>query len=99
MRQMALSNRLKHVTGKDCGEIILYALSTCQWCKKTKELLNKLKIGYDYINVDLLSKADKKEVYELFEYLKIDMNFPVIVVNDKNVIIGYQENKIRKLSK
>jgi glutaredoxin len=96
---MALKNQIKHVAGKDVGEIVLYALSTCQWCKKTKELLNKLKLRYDYIDVNLLNKADEHELNELFKHMNLDMNFPVIVVNDKNVIVGYQEDKIRKLSK
>jgi len=96
---MALKNRLKHATGKNVGEIIVYALSTCQWCKKTKELLKKLKIEYDYIDVDLLSKAEEHELHELFGQMNIDMNFPVIIVNDKKTIVGFQEDKIRKLSK
>ncbi len=96
---MALKNQLKHVAGKDTGEITVYALSTCQWCKKTKELLKNLKVGYDYIDVDLLSKTEEHELHELFEQMKLDMNFPVIIVNDKDVIVGFQEDKIRKLSK
>jgi len=96
---MALKNQLKHVAGKDVGEIIVYALSTCQWCKKTKELLKNLKIEYNYIDVDLLSKTEERELHELFGQMNVDMNFPVIIVNDKNVIVGFQEDKIRKLSK
>lgn len=96
---MALKNRLKHVRGKDVGEIMVYALSTCQWCNKTKALLKELKIEYDYIDVDLLSKAEEHELHELFGQMNIDMNFPVIVVDDKNVIVGFQEDKIRKLSR
>ena len=96
---MALNKRLKHVAGKDVGEVIVYALSTCQWCKKTKELLKSLKIEYDYIDVDLLSKTEEHELHELFKHMNVDMNFPVIVVNDKDVIVGFQEDKIRKLSK
>jgi glutaredoxin len=96
---VALKNRIKHVASKDAGEIILYALSTCQWCSKTRQLLNSLKIQYDYINVNLLNNADEREADEIFKYLKLDMNFPVIAVNDKNIIIGYQEEKIKKLSK
>ncbi len=96
---MALNKHLKHVAGKDVGEIIVYALSTCQWCKKTKELLKKLKVGYDYIDVDLLSKAEEHELHELFGQMNVDMNFPVIIVNDKKTIVGFQEDEIRKLSK
>ena len=30
---------LQHVAGKNKGHIVLYALSTCPWCGKTKKLL------------------------------------------------------------
>ena len=30
---------VEHVTGKNKGKVMLYALSTCGWCGKTKELL------------------------------------------------------------
>jgi glutaredoxin len=96
---MALKNQLKHVAGKDVGEIMLYALSTCQWCNKTKALLKSLKIEYYYIDANLLDKNDEEELHGLFKQMKLDMNFPVIIVNDKKVIVGYQEDKIRKLSK
>jgi len=94
---MALKNQLKHVAGKDVGEIMLYALSTCQWCNKTKTLLKSLKIEYYYIDVNLLDKNDEEELHELFKQMKLDMNFPVIVVNDKNTVVGYQEDEIRGL--
>jgi len=94
---VALKNRVKHVAGKDVGEVLLYALSTCQWCNKTKALLKSLKIEYDYIDVNLLNKDEEHELNELFRRMKLDMNFPVIVVNDKNTIVGYQEDEIRGL--
>ena len=33
---------INHVDGQDKGKVMLYALSTCVWCKKTKKLLDKL---------------------------------------------------------
>ena len=96
---MSLKNRLKHVAGRNIGEVMLYALSTCQWCNKTKQLLNSMKIKYYYIDANLLNKVDEDELNELFKQMNLDMNFPVIVVNDKKIIVGYQEDKIRKLSK
>src|SRR5512139_2692142 len=44
----------EHVEGNDKGKITLYALSTCIWCKKTKDLLSDLGAKYDYAYVDLL---------------------------------------------
>jgi len=33
---------LKHVGGKNASHVVIYALSTCPWCKKTKKLLDDL---------------------------------------------------------
>jgi len=47
---------MKHVEGENKGKVILYALSTCVWCKKTKRLLNQLGVDYYFIDVDLLGR-------------------------------------------
>ena len=51
----------KKVKGKNCGKIIIYALSTCGWCKRTKELLSSLGVEYSYIDVDLLEGDDRRK--------------------------------------
>ena len=38
---------------------MLYALSTCVWCRRTKQLLDQLGVEYDYVDVDLLEGGDK----------------------------------------
>ena len=45
---------VEHVDGKNRGTVMLYALSTCGWCAKTKDLLRELGIAFDYTFVDLL---------------------------------------------
>ncbi len=42
-----------HVDGKKNGNIMLYALSTCVWCKMTKKLLGDLGVDFSYVFVDL----------------------------------------------
>ena len=34
---------LEHVDGENKGNILLFALSTCGWCAKTRKLLEELK--------------------------------------------------------
>ena len=48
-----------HVDGKKNGNIMLYALSTCVWCKMTKKLLGDLGVDFSYVFVDLLRGADR----------------------------------------
>jgi ferredoxin-thioredoxin reductase catalytic subunit len=51
---------MEHVVGKKKGDVKLYALSTCVWCKKTKQLLNELGVDYHYTFVDLLPEDERQ---------------------------------------
>lgn len=86
-----------HVKGKDKGQIRLYALSTCVWCKKTRKLLETLGVSYDYIYVDLLEGAARDTVNEEIEKWNPHGSFPMLVINEKESIIGFKEDKIREV--
>ncbi len=74
----------------------LYALSTCIWCRRTKDLLDELGIEYDYIFVDTLEGEEKeKTIAELVKH-NPSRSFPTIIIGSE-VIVGFQENKIREL--
>lgn len=86
----------KRVKGENCGDILLYTLSTCIWCKKTKELLNALGVEYDFIDVDLLSGAELDKVKTEMQKWNPRMSFPTIVIGG-NCIVGFDEPKIREV--
>lgn len=88
---------IKQVEGKDVGNIMLYALSTCPWCKKTKALLNQLGVKYSYVDVDLLPEEEELKVEEELSNLTDDMAFPTLLINDDKVIVGFQEKEIRRV--
>ncbi len=85
------------VEGRDIGDIKVFALSTCGWCKKTKTYLKDHGIKFSYIDVDQLVGDELSPVRE--QQLKFNPNgsFPTIVVADKDCIIGYDEDALRKL--
>lgn len=87
---------IEHVDGHDKGPVILYALSTCVWCKKTKRLLNDLGVRYDFIFVDLLDGDDRKTVENKIEEWNPRCSFPTLVLNNERCIVGYQESDIRE---
>lgn len=88
---------LKRVEGKKRGHIVLYALSTCGWCKKTKDLLNQLGVEYYFIDVDLLEGAERSEVMKEVEKWNPNRSFPTIVVDNKTCIVGFNEAEIRRV--
>ncbi len=84
-----------HVVGKNMGAIMLYALSTCGWCKKTKKLLGDLGAEYDYIDVDLLKGAERDNVMKTVEKWNPDCSFPTLVIGNNKCIAGFKEDQIR----
>jgi glutaredoxin len=88
--------KIEHVKGKNKGKIILYALSTCGWCEKTKELLNKLDVEYSYIFVDLLNENDKDKVMKDIEKWNSNLSFPTLIINNQKCIVGFKEDKIKE---
>ena len=87
---------IEHISGKNVGNIMLYALSTCGWCKKTKELLNDMGVKYDYIFVDLLQDKEREDVIRELDKWNPSRSFPTLVINNDKCIIGYKEDEIRK---
>jgi glutaredoxin len=88
-----------HVDGTHTNHsVLLYTLSTCGWCRKTKALLKELGVAYDYVDVDLQEGANKDLVRE--EVLKWNpaSSFPTVVVDGKDSFVGFQEDRIRELA-
>ena len=85
-----------HVPGKDVGRIMLYALSTCGWCNKTREFLEKMGVSYDYEYVDRLQGEERHQALHTLENWNPSRSFPTMVINDTSCIIGFKEDEIRK---
>jgi glutaredoxin-like protein NrdH len=88
--------KMTHVAGKNKGHIILYALSTCVWCKKTKQLLDQLGVGYDFVEVDLLQGDEKTEATDAVKKLNPRCSFPTLSIKDQ-CVVGYDEQKLKEV--
>lgn len=86
----------ENVEGKDKGKVVLYALSTCVWCKRTKKLLGDLGVNYSYVFVDQLDRETRDKVDEEVRRWNPRCSFPTLVINDDKCIVGYQEDDIRE---
>ena len=88
--------KIEHVEGENKGKILLYALSTCGWCKKIKELLSELGVEHSYIFVDLLEGQEKDDTMEDVKKWNPRCSFPTLVINDEKCIVGYKEDEIKE---
>ena len=82
-----------HVDGTDKGDILVYGLSTCVWCKKAKSFFEAKGIAYDYIFVDLLEGEEKKRVLDEVAKWNPKVSFPTIVING-SCVAGFKEEEI-----
>jgi len=85
-----------HVEGENVGKVMLYALSTCVWCKKTRALLEDLGVEYDYVYVDLLSGDEEQSAMKEIAKHNPAGAMPTMVIDDKKCIIGFKEDEIRE---
>jgi len=81
-----------HVNGSH--NIVLYALSTCGWCRKTRRFLESRGVAFDYVYVDLLAVDERKEVLAKVRQWNPRSSFPTIVVNDSESTVGFREDQL-----
>jgi glutaredoxin len=90
---------LEHVDGKKKGKVMLYALSTCGWCARTKDLLRELGVEFSYIYVDLLEDKEQDDIMNEVEKWNPKGSFPTLVINDRKGIVGFRDDEIREALK
>lgn len=86
------------IEGRNLGDIKMFTLSTCGWCKKTKAFMKEHNVAFSYIDVDLLSPEELDPIRE--EQLRFNPSgsFPTIVVDSDRCIVGYDVEKLRELT-
>lgn len=88
--------KFEHVEGEQKANIKLFALSTCVWCKRTKQLLDNLGVAYDYTFVDHLEGETRDQVMDEIKNWNPACSFPTLVINDEKCIVGFKEEQIKE---
>ena len=73
-------------------EVFVYALSTCPWCRKTKQWFTDSRIPFESVDVDALPDDEADEAADKAYELSGGRRFPVVVINGE-VIVGYSPDK------
>ena len=81
---------------KNNHKVTVYALSTCVWCKLTKQFLNENDVEYEYIDVDLCNEEDKQKVRQTITSKGGSLSYPTTIVDGKVVITGFRKDKLKE---
>lgn len=77
------------------NKVMVYSLSTCGNCKSSMKLLDSLNINYDFIDVDLLEKEDRKPHLRTIKELNPKCSFPTMKIGG-SVVVGFREEQIKE---
>jgi len=75
--------------------VTMYALSTCPWCRKIKDLLTEHGVPFDFIDYDLADEATQKRIME--ELDREGTSLVPFVRIDGIPVTGYQPDRILEL--
>ena len=75
-------------------DVKVYALSTCGFCRKGLKYLREKSVKHQYIHIDQLDYEVKQKVKgELKEKFNKRIAFPLLVVDDKEALVGFTESE------
>lgn len=74
----------------------MYALSTCVWCKMTKQFLKDNEVEYDYTDVDLCTEEDKQKIRQHIQSKGGPLSYPTTIVDDNVVITGFRKDLLKE---
>lgn len=86
------------VPGKNSKHrVLLYAISTCAWCKRAKNFLKDNNIEHEYVDVDLCSREDRETIREDILGRGGRLVYPTFIVDGEILITGIHEDKLKEI--
>ncbi len=77
-------------------KVIVYALSTCVWCKMTKKYLKDNDIEFEYVDVDLREEEDKQKIRQHIQNKGGPLSYPTTIVDDNVLITGFRKDLLKE---
>ncbi len=72
-----------------------YGISTCVWCKKTRQFLEDNDIAFEFIYIDLLDGEEKEETRALVREWNPRESFPTVVIDEDSCVVGFRPEEIK----
>jgi glutaredoxin-like protein NrdH len=77
-------------------KVLLYAISTCAWCKRAKRFLTENNIEYEYVDVDVCNREDREKIRDAILGRGGRLSYPTVIVDNRILITGFNEGQLRE---
>jgi glutaredoxin-like protein NrdH len=81
---------------KSQHKVVIYALSTCVWCKMTKQYLKDNEVEYEFMDVDLCEPEEKEQARQQILNKGGSLSYPTTIVDDKKLITGFRKDLLKE---
>jgi glutaredoxin len=76
-------------------KVSMYTLSTCPWCRKTKQFFTKHNIPFEFIDYDLADEETQERIMRELDAAGAN-GFPFVRIDDA-VVEGYRPDRYTEL--
>jgi len=77
-------------------KVLMYAISTCIYCKRAKKWLRDQDIEYLYVDIDLCNAEDRATIRKDILARGGQLIYPVIIIDDDILINNLRINKLKE---
>ena len=89
--------RTTKVLGKnDKHKVLMYAISTCVWCKRAKRFLKNQVVEFEYVDVDLCSIIELREIKDDILKRGGKLIYPTIIIDNHILMTNPSEEKLKE---
>ncbi len=93
---------MTQATGKVAGDhqthqVAFYGLSTCIWCKRTRQFLEDQDVPFDFVYVDLLQGTEREEAVAQVRRWNPAASFPTVVVDEEECVVGFKPEELKRV--
>ena len=74
-------------------QVFMYTISTCGFCKRTKQFMKDKDVEHEYIDVDKVSKEERDTIHKDIKNRGGRLAFPTIIIDNTMLITGFRPER------
>ncbi len=78
-------------------QVLVYAISTCGWCKRAKKFLKDNDVQYEYVDIDLINNEDKEKIKQDITNRGGPLAYPTLIIDSKILLTGAPQDKLKEI--